>query len=200
MGEGFMDNPEQISMSADEFLVWIEAQDQRHELVDGVPVRLMAGVKQSHAVVCSNILVALASPARRNGCRATSKKTAVRTGPRGIRYPDVVVDCGPFSPSAREASRPVLVVEVSSPHTSNLDITDKLDEYRAHPDLRLILLVEPDIVAAKLYRRHPEGNWDVEGYDALDQSLDLPEIGASLSLRDVYDTLSPKLQPDPRVI
>ena len=195
-----MADPEQISMSADEFLVWIEAQDQCHELVDGVPVRMMAGVKQNHAVVTSNILVALAPQAKRNGCRTTSSDTAVRTGARDIRYPDVVVDCGPRDPSAREAIRPVVVVEVSSPRTSSIDITDKLDEYRAHRGLRLIMLVEPDLVAVKLYRRDPAGLWNVERYDDLDQAVDLAEIGASLSLRDIYDTLSPKLDPRLRVI
>lgn len=67
-------------MSAEEFLVWVEAQDARHELVRGVPIRLMAGANQGHNVVASNILVALVPQAKRHGCRTTSSDTAVRTG------------------------------------------------------------------------------------------------------------------------
>jgi Uma2 family endonuclease len=195
-----MGDPEHELMSADDFLVWIETQDAPHELADGVRIRLTAGTPQSHNVVASNMLVALVPRARRAGCRVTRGKTAVRTGLRGIRYPDVVVDCGPFDPSAREATGPVVVVEVSSSRTSSIDVTDKLDEYRAHVGLRLILFVDPDVLAVKVYRRDPAGAWQVERFDDLDQSVGLLEIGASLSLRDIYDTLSPRLQPHLRVI
>ena len=195
-----MGDAEQEVMSADEFLVWIEAQDARHELVRGVPTRLMAGAKQGHNVVTSNILVALVPQAKQHGCRTTSSDTAVRTSQNAIRYPDIVVDCGPFDPSAREATGPVLVVEVSSPRTSSIDVTDKLDEYRSHAGLRLILLVDPDVVAVKVYRRDAAGAWHVERYDGLAQSIDLPEIGGSLSLTDLYDTLSPKQRPPLRVV
>ena len=195
-----MGDPKHGLMSADEFLVWIETQTERHELVNGVPIRMMAGAKQGHNVVTSNILVALVPQAKRKGCRTTSSDTAVRTGRDGIRYPDVVVDCGPPDPSAREATKPTMVVEVSSPRTSSIDVTDKLDEYRAHAGLRLIVLVDPDVVAVKVYRRHDAKAWNIERYVDLRQSIDLAEIGASLSLQNIYDTLSPQQGPPLRVI
>ncbi len=111
--------PEHGSMSADAFLHWIEGQAERHELVDGTAVRMMAGAKQSHNVVTSNILVAMAPSAKFKGCRTTSSDTAVRTGPQGVRYPDIVVDCAPPDPSAREAARPVAVVEVFARHAGH---------------------------------------------------------------------------------
>jgi Uma2 family endonuclease len=192
--------PEQGYMSADTFLDWIGRQVERHELVGGVPVRLMAGAKQSHNVATSNILVALAPAAKGHGCRTTASDTAVRTGPDGVRYPDVVVDCGPADPSARQAVRPTLVVEVSSPGTLAIDLTDKLDEYKACPDIRAIMLVEPDVVSIKLYRRDADGGWSAERYDDLGATVPLPEIGASLPLRDVYDTLEPKARPRLHVV
>ena len=93
-----------------------------------------------------------------------------------------------------------MVVEVSSPRTSSIDVTDKLDEYRAHAGLRLIVLVDPDVVAVKVYRRHDAKAWDIERYDDLRQSIDLAEFGASLSLQNIYDTLSPQQGPPLRVI
>ncbi|WP_372425726.1 Uma2 family endonuclease [Salinarimonas chemoclinalis] len=178
-------------MSADAFLAWIAGRSERWELADGVPVRMMAGAKQSHDVVASNILVALVPAAKRGGCRTTASDTAVRTGPINVRFPDVVVDCGPPDSGAREAIRPVLVVEVASPGTLVVDLTDKLDEYRRIASIRLILLVEPDAVAAKLWRRVEPDDWTVERYDDLDARVPLPEIGAELGLADVYDTLEP---------
>ncbi|WP_349370867.1 Uma2 family endonuclease [Salinarimonas sp.] len=182
---------EPLPMSADAFLAWIVGESERWELVDGVPLRMMAGAKRSHNVVASNILVALAPAAKRRGCRTTASDTAVRTGPVNVRFPDVVVDCGPPDPAAREAASPTLVVEVASPGTSVVDLTDKLDEYRRHEAIRLILLVEPDVVAAKLYRRDAAGGWTMERHDDPAARIALPEIGAELALGDVYDTLEP---------
>ncbi|MBC8129772.1 MAG: Uma2 family endonuclease, partial [Rhizobiaceae bacterium] len=145
-------NPEHERVSAPAFLRWVMTQQERFELVDGQIVRMMAGARQSHNVVTSNLVVALSPSAKRQGCRTTSSDTAVGTGPRSIRFPDVVVDCGPSDPTAVKASRPTLVVEVASPGTSAIDTTDKLDEYQAHEDIRVIVFVDPDVVSVKVYR------------------------------------------------
>ncbi len=192
--------PEHERQSAEAFLDWVEKQSERFELVEGVPIRMMAGARQSHNVATSNILVALAPSAKAMGCRTTSSDTAVKTGPSGVRYPDVVVDCGPPDPSAKAATRPTVVVEVSSPGTLAVDLTDKMDEYRAHDDIRVILLVEPDVVFVKVYRRETHGRWTVERYDGLDQTVELPEVNATVSLRDIYDTLEPKSRPRLNVV
>lgn len=192
--------PEYGRVSSDEFLDWIGRQDDRYELVEGVPVRLMAGAKQSHNVATSNIVVALAPSAKAKGCRTTSSDTAVKTGEFGVRYPDVVVDCGPPDPSAKAAIRPALVVEVSSPGTSAVDLTDKMDEYRNHEDIQVIMLVEPDEILVKVYRRDLHGQWNVERYDQLDQSVALPEVDAEISLADIYDTLEPRTRPRLNVV
>jgi Uma2 family endonuclease len=182
-------------MTADEFFDWIERETEPHELVDGIPVRMMAGGRPSRNVATTNIVVALPPSAKTKGCRTTSSDTAVRTGQCGVRYPDVVVDCGLPDPSAKEAERPTAVVEVSSPDTLAIDLTDKIDEYQAHDDIQVIMLVEPDVISVKVYRRDVHGLWTVEKYDDLEQSVDLPEINSSVRLRDVYHTMEPKSRP-----
>ncbi|WAP67327.1 Uma2 family endonuclease [Jiella pelagia] len=190
---------EHETMAADRFLTWIEAQEERYELADGVVVRMMAGAKESHNVVTTNIVVSLAPQAKRGGCRTTSSDTAVRTGPRGIRFPDVVVDCGPPDANAKEASRPTIVVEVSSPGTLTTDLADKLEEYRGREDIRVIVLVEPDVVSVRVYRRDQDGVWFIEKYDDLADTIRLPEIDARLALSAIYDTLDPRQRPQLRV-
>nr|WP_255699791.1 Uma2 family endonuclease [Jiella avicenniae] len=186
-------------MSADRFLAWIQIQEERYELADGLVVRMMAGAKESHNVVTTNIVVSLAPHAKRHGCRTTSSDTAVRTGPSGIRFPDVVVDCGAPDANAKEASRPTIVVEVSSPGTLTTDLADKLEEYRGRDDIRVIALVEPDVVSVRVYRRDPNGIWSIEKYDELADTIDLPEIGTHLPLSEIYDTLTPKQRPELRM-
>jgi Uma2 family endonuclease len=92
------------------------------------------------------------------------------------------------------AESPTLVVEVSSPGTSSVDTTDKLDEYREHPAVRLIMFVEPSSVLVKLYRRDSEGVWGAEKYDGLESVIDMPEIGASVAMSEIYDTLTPRIR------
>lgn len=192
--------PERGKMSADEFLDWNEKQAERHELVDGIPLRMMTGARQSHNVATSNIVVALAPSAKAKGCRTTFSDTAVRTGKHAVRYPDIVVDCGPPDPTAKEAIRQTIVVEVSSPGTLAVDLTDKLDEYRGHGDIRVIILVEPDVLSVKVYWRDADAAWIVERYDDPGQVVPLPEAGSTLSLGDIYDTLEPKARPRLQVV
>ncbi|KQT65908.1 MULTISPECIES: Uma2 family endonuclease [unclassified Aureimonas] len=195
-----MEVPEQARVSAEEFLDWVFDQDGRFELVDGYVVEMMAGAKQGHNVVVSNIVMSVGPQAKAGGCRTTSSDTAVQTGTDGIRFPDVVVDCGPSDPNATVAANPTLVVEVSSPGTSQVDTTDKLDEYQRHRTIQLIMFVEPGVVSVKLYRRDGKGLWKAEKYEDLEDEIVLPEIGSVLSLRDVYDTLAPRHRPRLKLI
>ena len=84
----------------------------------------------------------------------------------------------------------------ASPSTSAVDRTRKLEEYKRHPTLRCILLVETVLPQVLLYRRNDEG-WAIEAFDGLDAIIDLPEIAAQLTLADIYDglTFGPRWDP-----
>ena len=194
-----MRRPNPKAMTIEDFFLWQERQPDRYEFVEGWPIKMMTGARQGHNVVASNIVMTLGPQVKALGCRTTSSDTAVRT-PKGIRYPDVVIDCAPPAPSAFEAGSPHLVVEVSSPSTLSTDLTDKLDEYLAHEGLRLVMLVEPDVVSVKLYRRDAADRWQVERYDQLDETIDLPELSTALALSAIYDTLRPDVRPFPRAV
>lgn len=187
-----MEAAEHECISPNEFLEWISSQERRFELVDGYAVEMAAGAKQRQNVV-TNIVSSVGPQAKAGKCRTTCSDTAVQTLVCTIRYPDIVVDCGAPDPDATVAENPTLVVEVSSPRTTLVDMTDKLDEYQRHPAVRLIMFVEPSIVSVKLYRRNEDGVWSPERYDALDGVIDMPEIHSVLTLAEIYDTLLPRL-------
>jgi Uma2 family endonuclease len=121
--------------------------------------------------------------------RVASANTALRTAPRTARRPDVSVDCAPPRADSYEAHRPTVVIEVLSPSTRKIDRFTKLEEYRRHPSLRHILLIDPDAVAAKLYSRPDEGAWsdvDLIGRDAV---VDLSAIEVALPLAALYERI-----------
>jgi Uma2 family endonuclease len=177
-------------MTPDEFYKWQLDQDERYELVEGVPVplRAMTGASNVHDVILVNCLADLHSRLRGKPCWVASADTALRTSIRNSRRPDVTVDCAPPDGKSYEARQPA-VVEVLSPSTRKIDRFTKLDEYRRHPTLRHILLIDPDRVSAKLYSRPEGGEWsdvDLLGKDAI---IDFAAIDVSLPLGALYDRL-----------
>ncbi|WP_245517684.1 Uma2 family endonuclease [Methylorubrum sp. Q1] len=101
----------------------------------------------------------------------------------------MTVECGDLVRDTYENRAPRLVVEVLSPSTTNIDRFRKLDEYRRHPSLAYILLVETRFPSAVLYRREEEG-WTEESFETLDAVIDLPALGARLALTDIYEDVS----------
>jgi len=194
-----MADPAPRLMTPDVFFAWQLHQDERYELVDGVPVlrhRMMTGSSTQHDQATVNIIASLHGQLRGSGCRPTTADIAVRTGIRGLRRPDVTVECADLVRDTYEAREPRLVVEVASPSTSAVDRTRKLEEYKRHPSLRCILLVETVLPQVLLYRRTDDG-WAVEAFDGLDAVVALPEIGARLTLSDIYDGLRFEPRWDP---
>lgn len=146
----------QPKLTVDAFFEAISGADERYELINGVAYA-MAGAKEGHNVICSNVLVAMAPAGKKKGGRTTSSDTAVQTGPATVRYPDVVVDCGPPDPSARMASNPTVIVEVTSPGTSFVDYGDKLRQYQKLKSVEMVVQIESEIVLVKVHRRQSEG-------------------------------------------
>ena len=199
-----MADPEFRRMEVDEFLRWHERQEERYELVNGFPIKIfppkgVTGGRRAHNRVAHNIATALTPASWKRGCEVTSHNTAIATSGMATRYPDVTVDCGPGDDDDLVASAPVIVVEVSSPTNTAREITDKLEEYRAHPTIRVIMLVEPSIVSIKLYRRSAH-DWTIERYHRLERVIPLPEIGCELSVADIYRGGEPEIGPDLAIV
>jgi Uma2 family endonuclease len=179
-------------MTPDEFFEWQKSQDKNYELVDGVPVlplKAMTGATLRHDRITVNALVSFANQIRGGPCRPATDDAAVRIPTGGVRRPDLVIDCGAFVDNSMEAQEPRVVLEVLSPSTMNFDRYRKLDEYRSHPAIRVIILAETRSPKIGLWRRHDSG-WQVEEYEGLDATVDLPEVGAKLALANLYEGLS----------
>ncbi len=178
-------------MTCEEFYIWQLDQDERYELVDGVPVplRAMTGASNVHDVIVVNCIIELGTRLRGKPCRVASADTALRTTIRSTRRPDVTVDCAPPDGRSFEAHRPTVVIEVLSPSTLKIDLFTKLEEYRRHPTLRHILLIDPDEVSAKLYSRVDGAEWDDATLKGKEDVIEFEAIGISLPLGALYDRI-----------
>ena len=92
------------------------------------------------------------------------------------------------------ATTPTLIIEILSPSTRGFDSHRKIIEYKSHPDIKYILLIDTNNACSLLHYRDDEG-WAEVMYDNLDDVIEFPEIGVSLALNDIYYglELKPKL-------
>jgi Uma2 family endonuclease len=184
-----MAEPQRRSMTPEEFFAWQLDQEERYELVDGVPVPLrgMTGASNAHDAVAVNIIALLWQQLRGGPCRVATADTAVRTAIRGIRRPDATVECAPIDVKSYEAHAPKVVVEVLSPSTRAMDRIRKVEEYKRLPTLTAIMLVEPGTPQVLVLRCGPQGAWSDETYAGLEAVVPLADISASLPLRGIYE-------------
>jgi Uma2 family endonuclease len=193
-----MAEPLERAWTVDEFFAWAERQQDRYELVNGRPLRMMAGANNVHDDIVVNVLAELHSQLRGSGCRPFTGEGAIETHPGQIRRPDVGVDCGRRDPDGYKAAAPRLVMEVLSPTTRDFDSIGKLDEYKRVAGLDYILFVEPNEPLVSVWSRSEEGHWREAGIGSLDAAVELHKLGVSLDMRAIYDGVA--FPDNPRLV
>lgn len=143
--------------SLEEFLAWEERQEAKYELVDGEP-RMMTGTTLGHNAIGTNLLASMRRPLGALGCRPMLFDIRLTTGTGNLRYPDVVVDCGPFRRESRDPADPVLVVEILSRSTAWADLHFKLRDYDATPKILHYVIVSQDEPKVMLWSRDEAGH------------------------------------------
>ncbi len=169
------------------FFAWQERQSERYELVDGRPLKMMAGARNVHDDIVVNCLVSLGNQLRGGPCRPFTGDGSVETLPGQIRRPDLGVDCGHRDPNGLKAAAPRMIIEVLSPGTRDFDTIEKIGEYKAVASLDHIVFVEPNAPQVVHWTRDPERSWVQNMIEDMDGSLDLPDLGVALPLREIYD-------------
>jgi Uma2 family endonuclease len=176
-------------ITVSDYLEGEETSDIKHEYLGGT-VHAMAGATIRHNNIAGNCFGVLFGILRGKPCQPFNSDTKVRIEfPDHTRfyYPDAMVVCQSNPDSLHYQTQPVIVVEVLSDTTRRADLCEKRDAYLTIPSLKVLMFVEPEVPAVTLYRRLPEGDFTIECYSELDAIIPLPEIEASLSLRDLYE-------------
>ena len=132
-------------------------------------------------------LAELRNQLRGGGRRPFTSDGSVETKPGQIRRPDVGVDCGRRDPNATKATSPRVVVEVLSPTTRDFDTIGKLDEYKLIDSLAHIVVIEPNAPEVIVWARGDDRSWRKAIRQGLIQEIDMPEIGVTLALAEIYD-------------
>jgi Uma2 family endonuclease len=173
-------------MSLAEFLAWEERQELRFEF-DGIGPVAMNGGTVAHEMIGGNLRASLERRLEGTECYALGTSIKIEAAGR-IRYPDVFVACGAMAARMTVVPAPVIVFEVVSASTSRIDRIEKLRDYQATPSILRYVIVEQDSIAATVCARRAQ-DWIVTSLTQ-DDKLDLPEIGISQPLAEIYRRLS----------
>jgi Uma2 family endonuclease len=169
-------------MSLHAFLAWEEAQALRHEF-DGVQVVAMVGGTSEHALIVRNLAIKVGGPLLGKPCRFYGSEMKIEVA-GSIRYPDGFVVCTQVPRGSTVVRDPVVIFEVLSTSTSNIDYGAKNREYAATPSVRRYVILEQDKIAGTMFERI-DGDW-VGHILAPDAMLRMPEIGLELPMAALY--------------
>jgi Uma2 family endonuclease len=181
-----MSDPMSKPWTIDQFFAWQSRQSERYELVNGFPVRMMAGARNVHNDIVINILAELRARLRGSGCHPFNGDGSIETLPGRIRRPDAGADCGQRHPNAFQAALPRMVAEVLSPTTRDFDTFEKLTEYKQVESLDYIVAVEPSAPEVVVWSRGRDRAWVRHIVEGIDREVDMPAIGVTLPLAEIY--------------
>jgi Uma2 family endonuclease len=174
-------------ISVEDYLAGELVSQVKHEYLGGV-VYAMAGGRNVHNIIATNILGTLHGKLKGRKCRPYNSDTKVRVRlPTQWRfyYPDCSVVCRQNPPDDSYQDDPVIIFEVLSKSTRRTDEGEKKDMYLTIPSLSVYALVEQELAKVVLYRRTETG-FVPEVFEGLNAVIPLPEIEAELLLSDVF--------------
>ncbi len=179
----------QLPVTIGEFDAFLDGQqdDRSWELVAGQIVA-MTNPTEVHEQIASNIGAPLKLAMDPKGCRVYQGGIGVQRSDneRGIDRPrpDVLVRCGRLG-TRNFVTDPLVVVEVLSPSTMDVDRGDKLRFYKALPTLRHIVLVYQDQMRVEHYRKTDIG-WELESLTQPEEFLRFEAVTFEIALEHVY--------------
>ncbi len=177
----------------EEYFALEKAGEARYEYWDG-DIMCMSGGTPKHYILSGNVYYEIREQVKGKPCQPYTGETAIKT-PKlpPYRYADASVVCGE---SQFENMRgiyalvnPLLVVEVLSSTTEEVDRNEKRIAYQALKSLQEYLLVAQNAPQITQYIR--QGNfWVVKDYSDPSEVIELPSIKGLLSLAAVYNGVS----------
>lgn len=178
-------------IGVEDYLEGEKISNVRREYVDG-EVFAMAGASDRHHRISLNLAKKLDDHLQDSKCESFMAEMKLRTDEKTFYYPDVFVSCerNPSSRYFREEA--VLVIEVVSESTRQIDRREKLRIYQSIPTLREYVVVEQAKMKIEIHRRLDDGRWltRIYNHNDLDEIITFESVGVSFTLEEIYRRVS----------
>jgi Uma2 family endonuclease len=179
--------PEAVTIEAFDAFVDAQADTALFELVEGVIV-MMTNPTETHEQIAANIGAPLKLAMDARGCRTYQGGMSAQRSddPRETdkTRPDVVVRCGAVGLKTY-VTDPLVVIEVLSPSTIDIDRGPKLDFYKSLPTMRHIALIYQDQMRVEHYRRGEQG-FELEVLKRPEEGLYFEAVEFRIDLARIY--------------
>ena len=176
-------------MTVEEFYAFTDARpdEEKWELIDGEPV-LNASPSELHQRIIKNLVVSLAALEGRPGMSwEMLPGLGVRVSDASRPEPDVLIipTNGKSSDAqGRDRSDAIVTFEVLSPSTASRDLRWKRTAYASLPTLKYYVVIAQDAVDVVVFSR--ENGFAERRLRSLDESIELPSLGISVKLAEIY--------------
>jgi Uma2 family endonuclease len=169
----------QKKWTAEQYLEFEHASQERHEFVDG-DVYLMTGSSKNHNLIVSNVITILNLQLRSRPCRVYPSDMRVQiSASYDFHYPDMTILCGQPQFAGRKRDnllKPTVIVEVLSPSTEQYDRGRKFQKYRTLESLREYILIAQDAQRIEHFARQEDGQRLFSDAVGGDTVVELPSI------------------------
>ncbi len=180
--------PKPTIWTAEDYLEFERAAQERHELLDG-DIYVMAGASETHNEIETVLGYLLYGQLLERPCRVFQSNMRVQVADKIYFYPDAMVFCG--EPQYKDKKKdtllnPTVIFEILSPSTEMFDRGDKFQQYRLLPSLRDYVLISQTRMLVEHYTRQDDNSWVLRDFSAPEAELVLASVDCTLRLQDIY--------------
>lgn len=174
----------------EEYFALEKSSKVKYEYWNG-EVFAMSGASLNHNRIVADITGELHTQLKNRRCEILPSDMRVKVPTAGpYRYPDVVVACGDLQIETIQGLEmlvnPILIVEVLSPTTEDMDKGRKFDHYRSIEFLQEYLLIAQEKVHVMHYIKQSPNFWTLTETQDISTTLTFPSINCTLALSEVY--------------
>ena len=176
-------------MTVEEYFAFTDTRpdNEKWELIDGEPV-LNASPSRLHQIILDNLVFLLGTIKRRQPQSWESTPgIGVRVSDTSLPEPDLfIVPAGAArrDPYGRETSDVIATIEILSPSTAERDLRWKRVAYTSLSSLTHYIVIAQDAVDVVVFAR--DSGFVERRYTSLGDLLELPALGISLPLSEIY--------------
>jgi len=177
-------------ISVEDYIEGEKISQIKHEYIAG-EVYAMAGASDKHYRISINIVKKLDSHLENSEGEAFMAEMKLKVNEDTFYYPDVFVACDKPAKSAYQREEPILIIEVTSPSTRQIDRREKLRAYQQMASVQEYVIIEQDKVHIELHRRQTDGRWITYFYNTgdFDEQIEFESVGLSTNLEEIYSRI-----------
>jgi Uma2 family endonuclease len=176
-------------MTVEEYFAFTDTRpdNEKWELIDGEPI-LNASPSNLHQAIVFNLAALLGSiQHQKPQSWEAAPGVGVRMSDTSLPEPDLFIrpaGTARREPYSRETRDVLVVFEIISPSTAERDLRWKRTAYTSLPSLTHYIVIAQDAVDVVVFAR--ETGFAERHYRSLADTLELPSLGISLPLSEIY--------------